>query len=91
MPTTDDKALRDDQGHLSLWTIGIGGVAFATMFFNPASLLGVLAVIPGVRAIRAQRLVAGWQSSEWCLGSWQRLACCHGLPEAASDVSPDDV
>ncbi len=54
MPTTDDKALRQDQGHLSLWTIGIGGVAFATMFFNPVSLLGVLAVVPGVKAIRAQ-------------------------------------
>ena len=35
------------------WSLGIGAVAFLTMFFNPLSILGAAAVIPGTKAIRA--------------------------------------
>lgn len=54
MRTTDEKRLADEAHgrRLSHWTLGIGGVAFLTMFFNPLSLLGIAAVVPGVKAVR---------------------------------------
>lgn len=48
--TANDDATR---GGLSDWSLGIGAVAFLTMFFNPLSVAGATALIPGVKAVRS--------------------------------------
>lgn len=54
MHTTEPSTLDSPAGtRLSQWSLAIGAVAFATMFFNPLSLLGAAALIPGIKAIRA--------------------------------------
>ena len=54
MHTTEPSTLDPPAGpRLSQWSLAIGAVAFATMFFKPLSLLGAAALIPGIKAIRA--------------------------------------
>ncbi len=54
MNATDETRDSDRaERRLSHWSFGIGTLAILTMFFNPLSALGAVAVIPGVKAIRA--------------------------------------
>lgn len=51
-PATNTPSIRATRGRLSNWSLGIGAVAFLTMFFKPLSVVGATALIPGVKAVR---------------------------------------
>ena len=51
-PSTNDPGDNAARGRLSNWSFGIGAAAFLTMFFNPLSLAGAAAMIPGMKAMR---------------------------------------